>query len=209
VAARPAEFSITAWLDPVLEYFAREAGISTADYSAQVGGEGIGVGLEVLADVFTKGWLNKLVQFIAGGIASGYAIWGEGVPVRLRKELLALGTHELLRFVDPKPSDMEELQRSIFQFADAVSRGDWTAAMSTILRSPEEMARMLGMASPTPPPPQAPPPTPRYPRYPRTSTGIQARRAARAREAARYQVAPKAPAQAAPAPTKTRYQVTG
>jgi len=138
-----AEFSLTGWLDPVLEYFAREAGIPVGDYSAQVGGEGIGVTLEFIADLFSKGWLNKLIQVVTGGIATGYAIWGKDVPVRLRKELLALGTHELLRFIDPKPSDIIELRKSIDEFTKAVQRGDWDAALAAVLRSPEEMKAMF------------------------------------------------------------------
>ena len=137
------ELSITKWLDPALEYFARQAGIPAADYSAQVGGEGIGVALEFLADLFTKGWFNKVIQGIAGLFASGYAVFGKDVPVRLRKELLALGTHELLRIVDPKPSDIREVQESIFKFADAVKRGDVNAALASILRTPREVSGLL------------------------------------------------------------------
>lgn len=205
MAAKPGELSITAWLDPVLEYFAREAGIGVADYSAQVGGEGFAVGLEALADFFTKGWLNKLIQVAAGGVSTGYAVWGKGIPVRLRKELLALGTHELFRFVDPKPADIEEVHRSIYGFADAVARGDWTAALSTILRSPDEVARMLGMA----PSPSPPPATQRTPiRQAARQTAPQTPQP-QAREAGKYQVKTGAAPSAPPAPTRGRYQVTG
>ncbi|RLG82546.1 MAG: hypothetical protein DRO09_00180 [Thermoprotei archaeon] len=162
------ELSLTSWLDPILDYFARQAGIPTSDYSAQVGGEGIGVALEVVADLFTKGWLNKVVQFATGAIASGYAIWGgPGVSARLKKELLALGTHELLRFVDPKPSDIIETRKSIDDTVDAIKRGDWNAVLASILRTPSELQAMLSaMGIPTqlttPPvsPPTAPPASP-------------------------------------------------
>jgi len=157
------ELSLTAWLDPVLEYFARQAGIPVSDYSSQVGGEGIGTALEVVSDLFTKGWFNKLVQVAAGGMATAYAVWGRDVPMRLRKELLALGTHELLRFVDPKPSDLLELRESVDAFTSAVKRGDWNAALAAILRSPAEIRSMLAAmgvpvaakAAPTPTPPTA------------------------------------------------------
>jgi len=143
------EVSITGWLDPALKYFAEQSGIPIDQYSSQVGGEGIGTALEVVADFFTKGWLNKAVQAAAGLIANGYAIWGKDVPMRLRRELLALGTHELLRIVDPKPSDVIEFRRSLDSFIRSATRGDWNAALSSVLRTPSEIQAMVGVP-PTP-----------------------------------------------------------
>ena len=157
------EVSLTAWLDPAFEYFAREAGIPVSQYSSQVGGEGIAVSLEALADFFTKGWLNKAVQFIAGLIASGYAIWGRDVPTRLRRELLAVGTHELLRIVNPKPSEVDEVRRSLENFISAVQRGDWNAALASVLRTPAEIQAMLGAPAPAPTPTPPPAPTEEVP----------------------------------------------
>lgn len=144
------EVNLTGWLDPALKYFADQAGITIPDYSSQVGGEGIGNALEALADFFTKGWLNKGIQCGAGLIADMYAVWGKDVPIRLRKELLALGTHELLRIVDPKPSDIIEVRHSVELFTDAAVRGDWNAALSSVLRTPAELQTMLGVTG-TPP----------------------------------------------------------
>jgi hypothetical protein len=157
-----AEVSITGWLDPVFKYFADQSGIPLEQYSSQVGGEGIGTALEVVADFFTKGWLNKTIQVVAGLIADGYAIWGKDVPMRLRRELLALGTHELLRFVDPKPSDIIEFQRSLSVGIDAVKRGDWNTFLASILRTPSEIQAMVGAvpALAPPPAPTAPPSAP-------------------------------------------------
>jgi len=155
------EVSITSWLDPVFKYFAEQSGIPLDQYSSQVGGEGIGTALEIVADFFTKGWLNKTVQVVAGLIADGYAIWGKDVPTRLRRELLALGTHELLRFVDPKPSDVIEFQRSLSVSIDAAKRGDWNAFLASVLRTPPEIQSMLGVVAPLPPAPSPlPPPAP-------------------------------------------------
>jgi len=147
VAERPREVSLTGWLDPALEYFARQAGIPVDQYSAQVGGEGIGTALELIADLFTKGWLNKLVQFAAGAISSGYAIWGKDVPARLRRELLAIGTHELLRIVDPKPSDVKELMDTVKAAKEALERGDWQGFLASGLRAPEEVKEAVGLVA--------------------------------------------------------------
>jgi len=149
MAAR--EVSITGWLDPALKYFADQTRIPVDQYSSQVGGEGIGTALEMVADLFTKGWLNKGIQFLAGLIADGYAIWGKDVPTRLRRELLALGTHELLRIANPKPSDIIEVRQSIESFISAVQRGDWNAALASVLRTPSEIQAMVGAVTPPAP----------------------------------------------------------
>jgi hypothetical protein len=171
------EVSITSWLDPAFKYFAEQSGIPLEQYSSQVGGEGIGVGLEIVADFFTKGWLNKTIQVVAGLIADGYAIWGKDVPTRLRRELLALGTHELLRFVDPKPSDVIEFQRSLSVSIDAMKRGDWNTFLASVLRTPSEIQSMVGVVAPSAPAPPSPSPSP-----PTASTGE-----------GRYEVKPESP----------------
>jgi len=187
VAARSPEISLTSWLDPALEYFAKQAGIPVDQYSAQVGGEGIGTAFEVLADLFTKGWLNKGLQAATGILADLYAIFGTDVPVRLRRELLAIGTHELLRVVDMKPSDAIELADSIREAVEAIRRGDFAGFIASGLRRPAEVqtlitaltgigapARSLGRPSTTPPsytPPAYSPPTlPLTPSTARTKT---------------------------------------
>ena len=143
------EISLTRWLDPLIENFAREAGIPTETYSAIVGGEGIAAILELIGDVFTKGWFNRLIHFITGLIAGGYATFAKGVPTRLRLELLEIGTHELSRVIDVGPGTLPELKRSIDSFASAVRRGDWDAAMASILRTPTEIqATMAAMGLP-------------------------------------------------------------
>jgi len=194
MAARPGELSLTSWLDPAFKYFADQAKIPVDQYSSQVGGEGIATGLEMLADLFTKGWLNKVVQFLAGLIADGYAIWGKDVPTRLRRELLAVGTHELLRIANPKPSEIIEVRQSLENFISAVQRGDWNAALASILRTPSEIQAMFGAVAPSAPaPPQTPP----------------------AGEGRKYEVTPERPPEPTPTkpleeqPTKGRYRVTG
>lgn len=152
------EFNITGWLDPVADYFAKQMGIPTGDLSAQTGGELIGNGLEALADFFTKGWLNKIVQFVAGAMAAGYGVWAPGISSRFRKEFVALGTHELLRLVDPKPSDYVEVSESFFKTVDGFSRGDWNAVLASVLRTPAEYQALMGVPVAPPIPAPTPPP---------------------------------------------------
>jgi len=184
MAARPGQGqgpSLTSWLDPALDYFAKQAGIPTDQYVSQVGGEGIGNVLELTAELFTKGWLTKAIQFTAGLIADVYAIWGRDVPVRLRRELLALGTHELLRIIYLAPSELQQLQGSAQASIQAIRRGDLNGFLSTVLKSPQELGLPMpaGQAAPqavvvgptpapapTPTPTQVAPPAPQQPPAP-------------------------------------------
>lgn len=145
------EVSITGWLDPALQEFARTSGIPIADYSSVVGGEGIATSLEVMADIFTKGWLNRLIQGGAGALALAYAIWGQAVPMRLRKELLVLGTHEGLRVAN-NPLGLQADAESLRLFVEAIMRGDWNAAFAQVLRTPGELGVRPAAPTPTPSP---------------------------------------------------------
>jgi hypothetical protein len=141
----PEEFNITGWLDPLFKYFAEQSKLPVEDISANQGGEAIGVAMEVVSNIFTKGFLNKGIQFLAGLIADGYAIFGKDVSPRLRKELLAMGTHELLRIATMTPSEIKEFQESLKSFMEAVQKGDWNSALASVLRTPSEVKAMLGM----------------------------------------------------------------
>lgn len=148
--------SITSWLDPALKYFSDQSGIPVDQYSSQVGGEGIANVLEMSADFFTKGWLNRAIQGGAGLIATGYAVWGKDVPDRLRRELLAIGTHELFRVVEAKPDEVLEVRQSLTDFIASAQAGDWNSALSSVLTTPAEIQAAMGGLVPAGVPPTAP-----------------------------------------------------
>jgi hypothetical protein len=155
--------SLTKWMDPAFEYFARETGIPVDQLVAQQGGEGIGTALEILSDYFTKGWLNKGLQFLVGIAANAYAVWGKDVPPRLRRELIAMGTHELLRILTMSPEESAQFQASLVMFANAVQRRDWNTAATVVFKTPAEMRAVftaLGLPVPSAIPRAAPAPTP-------------------------------------------------
>lgn len=158
MAARPGEFTLTGWLDPVFDYFAKQADIPTADYTAVAGAEGIGASIEFITDLFTKGLLNKAINFLVGITSAGYGIWGKPTPQRLRRELITLGQHALTRVVDMKPSDALELRQSIDTLVEGLRLGDTSRVAEALLRSPEELRQMLSAlgAPVSPAPPELP-----------------------------------------------------
>jgi hypothetical protein len=164
--------SITSWLDPILNFFADKAGLPRDEHNAYVGGEIVANLVGKPTDFLAKGFLNKLIHFIAGLIAAGYGVFGKDVPPRLRRELIAFGEHELWEIVDLKPEDIQGIQSSLSNFIRLASAGDWAAALSQVLTTPTELAMSLGLVAPQapapqpaplvvmPPPPPPPPPAP-------------------------------------------------
>ena len=155
----PDRISLSEWLDPVIREFSEKVGIPTEDASTRIVGEGIGSASEYVLDVFTRGWLNKLIQAVIGLVCTGVSFSPDvDISTRFRKELLTIGMHELLRVVDPKPSDIRELKASIEEFKSAVEKGDVVEAIMSGLRPMEEweaVSRMVGISTT---PPATPPP---------------------------------------------------
>lgn len=160
--------TLTSWLDGLMADASRRTGIPREQLSAHVGGELIGTVLEVVGDLFSKGWLKVAVDALAGGIALGYAVYGRDVPERLRREMIQLGSHLAFRALELVK--FSEFWSSLQATAAAIKRGDINAALASVLKTPAEvMATTVGLA-PTPPPatapaytvtpPPAPPPAP-------------------------------------------------
>jgi hypothetical protein len=157
------ELSLTSWLDPVFDYFARESGIPVSDYTAVAGGEGIGTAEEAVLDLLGTGLLGKIVQFGTGLGCTLGAIFGKGISPRLKRELITWGQHSLTRVIDPKPSDILELRMNIDRLVAGMKLGDASRITDALLRSPEELKAMIatltGPQYALPPAPPTPPPT--------------------------------------------------
>ena len=132
------DFSLTSWLDPVLGWFADQAGLDKSDYVSQTGGEGIAVAVEFFSDLFLKSFASKLVQAGIGAAIGSYAIWGEQNP-RLKKELIALANHMEFRLLDPNPSDMIEIRATIDELVGAAKLNDPGMIGNALLRSMDEI----------------------------------------------------------------------
>jgi hypothetical protein len=142
---------LTSWLDPFMEGVSRNTGIPTAQLSSHVGGEFIGTLLERISATFSKGFMKLLIDIAAGGIAAGYAIYGKDVPERLRRELLQTGSHLLFRVLEA--IDFAQIYSSAKEFFGKLSVGDINGALSTVLRTPEEILSSMGISvAPSPAP---------------------------------------------------------
>jgi hypothetical protein len=136
--------TLTSWLDGLMAEASRRTGIAREQLSAHIGCELIATVLEVISDLFSKGWLKVAVNALAGCIALGYGVYGRDVPERLRREMIQIGSHlafralELVRF--------QEFWSSLQATAEAIKRGDVNAALASVLKTPTEvMAATVGL----------------------------------------------------------------
>ena len=159
--------TLTSWLDGLMAEPSRRTGIPREQLSAHIGGEFIGSVLEVVSGLFSKGWLSVVVNAVAGVIALGYATYATGVPERLRREMLSMGSH--LAFRSLELVKFSEFWHSLRATAEAIKTGDVNAVLSSVLKTPSEVAaEILGagatytpLPAPLTPPPRTPPaPTP-------------------------------------------------
>ena len=155
-------------------------GIPREQLSAHVGSEVVASILEYVSGLFAKGWLKPVINAVAGGVALGYAVYGAGVPERLRRELMSLGAHlalralELVRFA--------EFKRSLESFVTALQQGNVDAALAEVFKAPEDvLSEVFGV-------------------------GVQAAAEYQVVSPPAEQVAPP-PAEQAGAPTAAEYQV--
>jgi len=154
--------TLTSWLDGLMADASRRTGIPREQLSAYVGGELIATALEVVGDLFSKGWLKVAVDALAGAIALGYGVYGRDVPERLRREMIQIGSHLAFRALELVK--FSEFWSSLRVTAEAIARGDINAALASVLKTPMEvMATTIGLASTTVTAPAyevTPPPTP-------------------------------------------------
>lgn len=154
--------TLTSWLDGLMAEPSRRTGIPREQLSAHIGGEFIGSVLEVVSGLFSKGWLRVAVNAVAGIIALGYATYATGVSERLRREMLSMGSHLVFRSLELVK--LSEFWSSLSSTAEAIKTGDVNAILSSVLKTPSEVATEIVGATttyaPTSAPMTFPPPVP-------------------------------------------------
>lgn len=140
--------TLTGYMDPAFKYFADQTGIGVSEISPMFGGEIYGAGIELVCDMVMKGLLSKGVQTCIGIGCTAYSLFGDGLSIRLKRELLELGTHEISRLIDPKPSDLIEIAECIESISSGISSGDIDLIVAGLFRSPEELKEMYERLTP-------------------------------------------------------------
>jgi hypothetical protein len=150
--------NITRWLTPLFEGLGRSTGIPANQWAAHLGGELYGWLLDIILDVVTpKGsWFDPVIKLVAGLAAGIYGAFGANVIEDNRRALVQFGETTILSAIRYLIEDPNTPANSFAAFVDALQRGDWGAALSTMVKG------LTPTAFAPPPPPQftAPPPPP-------------------------------------------------
>ena len=136
---------LTSWADPLVAEIARRTGIPREHLAVGLGGELLANVLEQVSGLFTKGLGKVAVDAVAGSIAVGYAVFGKDVPERLRRELLTVGSHLLLRILEA--ANYVEFKAQLDSFINALRTRGLAYAVSSMFATPGEVMAKLGLGT--------------------------------------------------------------
>lgn len=137
------ELSPTSMLDPLVEGWAKEAGISTPELSGILGGDIIGGLIGVPLDMFLTQLGSKIASGALGaaGLLFGtYTLKGQG---RTQLDVIRIFSRLTTEILDPSPSQIKEIQRNIGDLIDGFVQGRWDKAAYAIVRNPREFGEIL------------------------------------------------------------------
>lgn len=137
------ELSPTTMLDPVVDGWAKEAGIPTAELSGILGGDIIGGLIGVPMDMFLTQLGSKIASGavgIAGLLFGTYTLKGQG---RMQLDVMRIFSRITTEILDPSPQQIKEIQKNISDFVDGIFEGRWDKAVYAIVRNPREFDGIL------------------------------------------------------------------
>lgn len=137
------ELSPTSMLDPLVEGWAKEAGISTPELSGILGGDIIGGLIGVPLDMFLTQLGSKIASGalgVAGLLFGTYTLKGQG---RTQLDVIRIFSRLTTEILDPSPSQIKEIQRNIGDLIDGFVQGRWDKVAYAVVRNPREFGEML------------------------------------------------------------------
>lgn len=137
------ELSPTAMLDPLVEGWAKEAGISTPELSRMLGGDIIGGLIGVPLDMFLTQLGSKIASGaigVAGLLFGTYTMKGQG---RTQLDIMHIFSRLTTEVLDPSPSQIKEIQRNIGDLIDGFVQGRWDKVAYAVVRNPREFGELL------------------------------------------------------------------
>ena len=141
--------SVTKWLDPVLDFFAKLGGYSGVEaeiYKAETGAEWLATLTEMGIDWISKGLINRGLKAL-GAVAAGLlGLMKKDLHPRLRKELTTIANHLATRavYMSPKLGLEAETQA----FLSALANRQWDKAVKLAFRTPDELSGFLRSVMP-------------------------------------------------------------
>jgi len=137
------ELAPTALLDPVVDGWAKEAGIPTEELSGILGGDIIGGIIGIPMDMFLTQLGSKIASGaigIAGLLFGTYTMKGQG---RAQLDVMRIFSRITTEILDPSPQQIKEIQKNIGDFFDGIFEGRWDKALYAVIRNPREFEGIL------------------------------------------------------------------
>lgn len=137
------ELAPTSILDPLVDGWAKEAGIPTEELSGILGGDIIGGLIGVPMDMFLTQLGSKLASAFlgVGGLLFGtYTLKGQG---RVQLDVMRIFSRITTEILDPSPQQIKEIQKNISDLFDGLVEGRWDKAAYALVRNPREFEGIL------------------------------------------------------------------
>lgn len=134
---------VTSMLDPMVDGWAKEAGMETGQLASMMGSNILGGVVKIPMDMFLTELGGKLVSGLMG-LASlllgTYTLKGQG---RIQLDAMQFGSRMVTEILDPTPQQVKDIQRNVGDFVDGWVQGRWDKIAYSIIRNPREMAGIL------------------------------------------------------------------
>lgn len=140
----------TSMLDPLVEGWARQAGMETKELASIVGGNLLGGAIGMPLDIFLTQLGSKVASFFIGaaGLMLGtYTLKGQG---RLQLDTMQIGSRILTEVLDPSPDDIRMLQRQVGDFVEGLLQGRVDRVLYAFVRRPQEITSLIPTSAPAP-----------------------------------------------------------
>ena len=140
------DLSVTSILDPLVEGWAREAGIATKELSGILGTDIAGGIIGLPLDMFLTQLGSKIASLFIGaaGLLFGtYSMKGQG---RMQLDVMGISSRVMTEVLDPSPQQIKEIQRNISDLIDGAVAGRWDKVAYAIVRNPREFTGLVPSA---------------------------------------------------------------
>ncbi|MBA7669200.1 hypothetical protein ES703_77328 [subsurface metagenome] len=130
-------------LDPIVESWAKEAGMKTADLSNIIGGNVIGGLIGVPMDMFLTALGSKIASFFVGAAGLLFGTYTMKGQDRMQRDVMQISARVLTEFLDPSPDDIRAIQKQIGNVVDGVAHGRWDKVAYAFIRSPRDFQGLI------------------------------------------------------------------
>jgi len=141
------ELGPTSMLDPLVEGWAKEAGMDTNTLSSIFGGNILGGIIGVPLDMFLTDLGSKIAQAALGGLGLMLGTYTFKGQKRLQLDTMQIGSRLFSEILDPSPQQIKEIQKNVGELIDGFVQGRWDKVAYAIFRNPREFT---GLVSPPP-----------------------------------------------------------